>query len=266
MSAIGAVLARPRWFVLAVLMAALIPGSVALGFWQLDRLEGRRVTNAVWENRLELDPVPIDVIRSNAGSVGAEDLRYLRVTVSGEYLPEQQVLVRGRAHDGVSGHWVVTPLVTEDLETVAVLRGWVPFALADPDDVGLLAPSGVVVVTGVLVPGERSTGFGPIDPPDGRLSRMALLDLERLGQQVGSDLGPVYVQQTTSAAGDRDELPVPVDLPDVTDEGPHLAYAIQWFSFAAIGGAGFAALLRREVRAQRKETDRVPIDSQPETR
>ncbi len=33
--------------------------------------------------------------------------------------------------------------------------------------------------------------------------------------------------------------------PDVTDGGPHLAYAIQWFSFALIGVVGYGLLIRR---------------------
>lgn len=44
------------------------------------------------------------------------------------------------------------------------------------------------------------------------------------------------------------ELPVRPDPPD-TSRGPHLGYAVQWFSFAAIALIGWAALMwrRREV-------------------
>jgi cytochrome oxidase assembly protein ShyY1 len=46
------------------------------------------------------------------------------------------------------------------------------------------------------------------------------------------------------------ELPVPVDPPDFTNEGPHLAYAIQWFGFAAVTLVGFYFLIRRKGRSQ----------------
>ena len=45
------------------------------------------------------------------------------------------------------------------------------------------------------------------------------------------------------------ELPIPVDPPVFDDEGPHLAYAIQWFSFLVIGLVGFGFLMRRSIRS-----------------
>ncbi len=57
-----------------------------------------------------------------------------------------------------------------------------------------------------------------------------------------------------------EELPIPVDLPDFDDEGPHLAYAIQWFGFALVGLVGFYFLVRNKGRSGQVvleiETDR----------
>lgn len=240
-----AVLARPRWLALTILMAVLVPLAIGLGFWQLDRLEERRLTNSVWERRLGMVPVPWEVVAVDPGSMGAEELRFLRVVVEGRYVAEEQVLVRNRGRGGVSGHWVVTPLVTLDGEAVAVLRGWVPFELDDPGDPRMIPPAGMVRIEGVLVPGEQPTSLGPTNP-DGRLTRMALLDLGRLSQQAGLVLGETYLQAVAPTDGG---LPATLELPDVSDTGPHLAYAIQWFSFAGIGVVGYAALLRRELRS-----------------
>ncbi len=250
------VMARPRWFLLAVLMAIVVPSAVRLGFWQIDRLEQRKASNQVWAYRLDSDPVSWDTIRSNLTTLGDEELRYLRVTVAGTFLGEQQVVVRNRALKGTNGNWVITPLDTGGTGIVAVLRGWVPFELSEPDDPLLAPPAGEVRLEGVLVPGEEPTGLGPSDPPDGHLDRMVLLDLRRLGSQVGADLGPAYIQQVDGLRGGPEVLP----LPDVTDEGPHLAYVIQWFSFAVIGAVGFGALLRREVVRQAKEDKSVPFN------
>jgi len=43
------------------------------------------------------------------------------------------------------------------------------------------------------------------------------------------------------------ELPIPVDPPTFDDEGPHLAYAVQWFSFLAIGLVGYGFLIRKSL-------------------
>jgi cytochrome oxidase assembly protein ShyY1 len=41
-----------------------------------------------------------------------------------------------------------------------------------------------------------------------------------------------------------------VPLPELS-EGPHLSYAIQWFSFAVVALVGSAILVRRDRRAKR---------------
>ncbi len=247
---VRALLARPRWFILAVLMAVVVPGSVRLGLWQLDRLDERMALNTIWEHRLAADPVPVDVITSNAAALAREDLRHVRVEVEGTFVVDEQILVRNRPQGGRNGNWVVTPMVRHGGSTLAILRGWVPFEVVDPSDRRLTPPRGLVVVEGVLIPGEEPAGLGPRDESEGRLARMVLLDLERLGEQVGADLGGYYVQQTSPG-----DLPALVGLVDIDDDGPHLAYAIQWFSFALIGAAGFAVLVRRESKLLRKEPD-----------
>ena len=44
------------------------------------------------------------------------------------------------------------------------------------------------------------------------------------------------------------DLPIAAPSPSFADEGPHLAYAIQWFSFALIGLVGYFFLIRRAAR------------------
>jgi len=61
------------------------------------------------------------------------------------------------------------------------------------------------------------------------------------------ELVPAYLKlraQTPSTAG---TLPTPLP-PEQHDLGPHLGYAIQWFSFAIIGVAGYFFLLRSVLR------------------
>ncbi len=251
MDEVRRVLSSPRWLVLAIVMAFLLPLSIRLGFWQVDRLEERRESNAIWATRLAADPVPLEVILASGDALPSEQRRYLRVAAEGAFLVEEQVLVRNRSLDGQSGSWVVTPLELAAGDVVAVVRGWVPLGVTDPFDPVVAPPTGDVAIEGVLVPGEQPVAFGPTDPPEGRMERFALLDLERLGVQVGRSLGTEYVQQTSLEAS-LDLAPELLGLPDIEDEGSHLAYAIQWFSFALIGAVGFVALLRREAAHLRR--------------
>jgi surfeit locus 1 family protein len=48
------------------------------------------------------------------------------------------------------------------------------------------------------------------------------------------------------AIAENEDLPAPVDLPEFDDDGPHLAYAIQWFGFAVVALVGFYFLMRRK--------------------
>ena len=84
---------------------------------------------------------------------------------------------------------------------------------------------------------DRSTLAGE------HLAVLSRVDIDRIQQQVGYPLEPVYVVQIRQ--GDPD-LPVPLALPSFEDEGPHLAYAIQWFGFALILSIGSLLLVRRQ--------------------
>jgi surfeit locus 1 family protein len=82
-----------------------------------------------------------------------------------------------------------------------------------------------------------------VDPEEGRLVALSRVDIARIQRQVPYELAPVYVLLVGEQG---EELPVPVKPPTFDDEGPHLGYAIQWFSFAIIGLVGYVALLRRD--------------------
>lgn len=241
------VLRRPRWIAMTIVVTVLAGVFVALGTWQLDRLDQRRLANRVQEARLTADPLPVDVLLSAAGE-DVDSLEYRRTTATGTYRVDEEMLVRNRTHDGVAGFWVLTPLELDSGLRVVVARGWVPLDLADrPPVAEVPPPSGVVTVEGFVRLDEDRPRFGPVDPP-GPQPVFNRVDLDRIAEQVPAPLAPVWIQRVDD--GSR-SLPFALALPDTTDEGPHLGYAIQWFSFAIIAVVGFAFLIRREVRGRR---------------
>ena len=81
---------------------------------------------------------------------------------------------------------------------------------------------------------------------------MVLPDLVPYGDLVGKivftpyQLLPVYVQQAPDPAWTS--LPYR-SQPDVEiSEGPHLGYALQWFTFSALLGLGYPVFIRRQER------------------
>ncbi|HSJ26662.1 MAG TPA: SURF1 family protein [Acidimicrobiia bacterium] len=234
-------LKTPRWAIATVVVFAICVVCVALGQWQLGRHEERKVQNVVMTNRLAEDPLPLATLVDAAGA-DVDSLEYRPVTAVGEFRPDDEILVRSQTANQRPGFHVVTPLATEG-GVVLVNRGWVPLAVETPPVAAAPPPSGTVTVTGLARLSQTRPSIGPVEP-DGRLAIVARIDLERLSGQF-EGLTPVWIQQIDEPEG---PLPIRVPIPPVDDPGPHLPYAIQWFSFAAIGAIGYGLLVRRALR------------------
>lgn len=234
-------LLSPRWVLGHALVVAICVLFVNLGFWQVRRLEERRLENTVVSSRLAAAPIQIEELIAGAGT-DLESLEFRRAVATGAFDPSGEVLVRSQVHAGTAGWHVITPLVLSDGRAVLVNRGWVPLEM-DAVPVPVAPPAGQVTITGwVGLTQERRTG-GAVEP-EGRLTRIARIDVNRLDDQIPSALLPVYIV----ADGSGQSLPISVARPDLSDEGPHLMYAIEWFSFAVIGLVGYFFLMRRAAR------------------
>jgi len=225
-----------------VLILAIV--FVNLGFWQLRRLEERRLANTVGESRFEAEPVDIGTLIEAAGD-DEESLEYRRATATGMFRAEDEVLIRSQVHQGAAGFHVITPLVGEDGSATLIDRGWIPLVLDRAPVTEAPPPRGTVTVEGWVRPTQLRGSLGPTDPAEGRLVSMSRVDIGRIEQQVDYDLDPVFLSTIGGQAG---ELPVPAPQPAFDDEGSHLPYAIQWFSFALIGLVGYFFLIRRSAR------------------
>jgi cytochrome oxidase assembly protein ShyY1 len=166
---------------------------------------------------------------------------YRNVRLEGRYDAAHEVLLYGRSLDGRPGHDVVTPLLLADHSAVLVIRGWVPFRIAAAPVTQAAPTSDTVTVEGFVVRGEE----GGSRPDARRIVRT--LDIDGIAASLPYRVASVAVQLRTQRPPQPD-LPLPVPPPELS-EGPHLSYAIQWFSFAAIALVGAAVLLRRERRA-----------------
>lgn len=227
----------------AVLLA--VAAMVTAGFWQLHRLSERRDRNSTITDRRELPVVEVEnlVEGANGFDVG-NDIEFRPVRAVGIYQVEDEVLIRNRTYQGSAGYWVLTPLRLQTGDVVAVNRGWISHAAgtgAAPAEFGPAA--GEVQVVGLVRATVTAEGLQQSDPSSGVLAEMARPDLARLSQQLDAVLLPVYVQLQVQTPPSGD-LPVPVPPPDL-GEGSHLAYAVQWFVFAAIALVGYPLILRR---------------------
>ena len=230
----------PRRLVLFLLLALVAAAAcIRLGFWQLSRLSQRRARNAVVAARLSQPQAPITSLRADSTTM----LRKAVVTGTPDF--DHEVLLAARTYQGSPGVYLLTPLHVAGSDTaVLVNRGWI------------YAPDGVSVDVGrwreatttfsgyaeLLPPGVASKPEGVLRR-DARVARQ--LDLATVRSLLPYPVSPLYLvattPDTTKPQGERvARLP-----PPALDEGPHLSYAVQWFSFAAIALIGGTAVAVR---------------------
>lgn len=227
----------------AAFILAMCALCVRLGFWQLDRLKQRKARNAAIEQAMRLPVLTYDSATAAAIERAPGGFVNRRVRATGTYDPRGEVVLRGRASEGNPGVHLVTPLVVAGVpRAVLVNRGWAPSPDAASLDPRPFAEPGARTVTGILqaIPTDTRAGGEPATHAAGgvTLTTYRRLDLDVLRRIEPRPIVRLYVQQLPdSAAPAAPNTPVRVPLPELGN-GPHLSYAVQWFSFAVIGVAG----------------------------
>ena len=235
-----------RWTVrgaIAALLALVIAAACfRLGFWQLDRLEQRRAQNEQVRQALALPAVQLTPELLSEIERNPRALLNRRVRALGAYDFSRQIVLRGRARDGQPGVHVVTPLLLTDSDAaVLVNRGWAPSPDAATVDLTRFRESGLHEIEGLIQlmpPGTDARSEAPVSAEEGVLT-LQRLDPAVLRRWGGDVFLPIYIQQLPDSS--RQGSLSPVTLQEL-DEGPHLGYALQWFSFGIIALGGTAIL------------------------
>ena len=218
------------WLAGAVLVALV---CVRLGIWQLARLHQRLARNAEVRAGLALPPVVV------TGRTPAESLVHRRVRVQGVYDFAHEGFWRPRSFDEEPGVDLVTPLRLPDGAAVLVDRGFAASPDAYHVDEEALHEPDTADVVGLALAAPR--GRGDVDPKVFRDS-------------VPYPLLGVIIQALPDTVPRPGAPPLRRwPLPELSN-GPHLSYAIQWFSFAIIIVAGSIALVRQGARDDRRKT------------
>jgi len=211
--------------VVAVLIAALCG---RLGVWQLHRLHQRRARNAEVAAARALPPIDLP-----AAGLPADSLIERRVRARGVYDWAHEHVWHARTYEGAPGVTLVTPLRLQDGSWLLIDRGWAPSPDAYHVDAPHFREADTAAIEGLAEPAPRDRGDA---------------DPRRLADSLGGAVLPVVVQLLPGGG----KAPLPVGLirwpaPEL-DEGPHLSYTIQWFSFAVIILVGTFFLLRKQAR------------------
>jgi surfeit locus 1 family protein len=135
-------------------------------------------------------------------------------------------------------------------------RGWIPAEDFQSGNWGKYDEPGAATVQGVIRSSQAIPDFGPrrdptAAPGDPPLKAWNFVNIPAISQQISYPLLPVYIQEAPDPAWDR--LPARTQPQLELTEGPHMGYAIQWFTFAAILGIGYPFFIRRKEREALKK-------------
>ncbi|MGW1074259.1 SURF1 family cytochrome oxidase biogenesis protein [Streptomyces sp. NPDC002537] len=249
-----------QWVILTLVGLALIPAMIKLGFWQFHRHEHRVARNDLVARSLTATPVPVTELAGPGRAVRGGDV-WRAVTAAGTYDTKDEVVVRQRTDkDGQrQGYYVLTPLLMDGGRTVLVNRGWIPAQddLTKFPDIPA-APSGKVTVTGRLKADE--TDSSGIKNTKGLPPRQVMrINSEARAQAMGRPVLGGYIELTAPDPGPKGPQLVPE--PDHDSIGPHMAYAVQWWLFAAFVPVGWVILVRRELKDRAAEAAKAAARS-----
>jgi surfeit locus 1 family protein len=204
---------------------------LALGTWQVQRLQWKEALIATISERIHAAPLQLADIEAKLAS-GAE-VDYWPVIGQGRFLHtgERHFLA---THDGQSGFFVYTPLQLVDGRIVFVNRGFVPYDLKDPAKRQEGQVEGEVAVTGLARDplAEKPSSIVPDNDPAQNI--FFWKDINTMAATAGLPDGakvlPFFI--------DADASPNPggwpvggvtlIELPN-----NHLQYAVTWYGLAA---------------------------------
>lgn len=238
-----------RWALLTLFVIGLGVTFFNLGQWQLSRLEERKGSNAVVAAHESSEIRPYEQLMT--GVISDAD-QWQRVSVTGVFDAQHQLVARYRSNAGATGWQIVTPLTATDGRTVLVDRGFgVRAPGTDFPSVAPAPPAGTVTVTGYVRRDER----GDAKATTPTEASVRLVNSEAIAAWLGRPLVNGYISAQTVTPPQSGDL-VPVEPPELT-EGPHFSYAMQWFAFAVIAGFGLFILIRNDIVDRRKAAARA---------
>jgi cytochrome oxidase assembly protein ShyY1 len=242
-----AFLLRPGWVALALVVIAFtyLCFSV-LAPWQLGKNTKTSRENDQIQQSLTTDPVPLTALLPHQDS-SARDAQWRRVTATGHYLPDKQLLVRLRVAEGDPALEVLVPFAVDGGPTVLVDRGFVRPEQGSRVPPIPPPPHQTVTIMARLRDSEPPVLDKQPFTSDG-VRQVYSIDVSQIGTLTGIPLAGSYLQLVDNQPGGLGVIGLPH-----LDAGPFLSYGIQWITFGVVAPILLGYFVYAEIRARRAE-------------
>ena len=121
-------------FLFSVFVTFFILVFIALGSWQIIRLNWKN--NLILEIENSLKNPPVELTRSNIKN-------YLKIKTSGTINFEKQIYLYNLNDSGVPGFEVINPILIDN-ENYLINRGWIPFEKKDTIEINVFNEKNII--------------------------------------------------------------------------------------------------------------------------
>jgi surfeit locus 1 family protein len=239
-----------RWIIASVVVILGAAVCTRLGIWQLDRLKQRRAFNARVEAQVEAPELDLNnAALDGDGANSLYDMEYRKIKVVGSYDFAHQITLKNQYFGNEWGAHLITPLQLKgSQEVILVDRGWIPAEDFESGDWRKFDEPGTITVEGIIRRPQTKAELGlrrdPTPAPGaGPEKSWFFINIAQISHQTPYNLLPVYIQQAPDSSWKS--LPYRTQPTMELTEGPHMGYAIQWFTFAGIMLFGFPFYVSR---------------------
>lgn len=235
----------PGWIISVLLIVSFSYAAISmLAPWQLHKDEDIVARNEQIKEGFEREVVPYSELFDAAGVV-PQTSEYFRVSLTGHYLPDSEVLLRLRPVNDGPAFQSLTPFELEDGRVVLINRGFVSSEGTIVPEI-TPAPSTPTTIVGFARKNENVPGSTPME--DSGYKQVYGINTEQISEFTGLDLGTDFVQLAENQPGVLSAMPIPQ-----LDRGSHLSYGFQWIAFGIMAPIGLGYFVWAEFRERRRE-------------
>lgn len=232
-----------RWGAYVALTVVFAIACSLLSWWQWARRDQAVHEIQKIERNYDAEARPLDELLAGLDDWDDEQ-EWAPIALRGEYLVDEQIMVRNRVFGGRPGFEQLVPLQLDDGTVFVIDRGWLPIGEGEealPESIPQ-PPSGEVSVIARLR--ESEPELRGRSAPEGQAPSIHVPDVVAASGLAGYTSAYGALAREDPAV---DEMPYALPRPP-EDEGPHLSYALQWIAFGILAFIGLVWAWRREIR------------------